>query len=238
MALNGEAIISNNKITGLEIPQWRDPLGRTNGPYYTLYGIRIAGNAVISNNIISGCTEASIKVTGWSGRNVIIESNTLNSKGIIIEYQVSAKINKNNIAGGVFLSQFATINVDATNNWWGTIDQTAISNSILDNKDDFNLGNVNFAPFLTEANPQAMPDPNAPMPTPSPTPSPSPTSTVTSNSSTSTSQNPTATPDQSGSQNALGVDWVQIATLSLLSFIAVLLIIVIVLVRKRSVKQP
>jgi hypothetical protein len=171
LALTGKALISNNKITGLLLPQTRDPLGRTDGPRNTSFGISIAGEAVISNNIISGGAVAGIQIWG-TDKNVTIDSNTINangnSKGITIEYRASAKINNNNIQGGIFLFPFATNNVDAANNWWGTTDQTAISNQIHDRNNDFNLGIVNFTPFLTQSNPQALPNPNSPMPTLSP----------------------------------------------------------------------
>lgn len=236
LALNGKAIISNNKITGLETPQTRDLLGRTNGPYYTLYGIRIAaGDALISNNIITGCTEASIQVLSWSGTNVIIQSNTINSKGIIIADQVYAKINYNNIEGGIFLSPLAAKDIDATNNWWGTTDQTAISNLIHDNKNDFNLGTVSFKPFLTQSNAQAVPDPNAPMPTLNPSSSPLPTpAPTTSPSETTPSQNPTATPPQSGTETSQSFNWIEIGIFALLAVITVLLTAILVNMRRKQ----
>lgn len=234
LALTGKTLISNNKITGLLLLQTRDLLGRTDGPWNTSYGISIAGEAVISNNVISGGTVAGIQIWG-TDKSVTIDSNTINSKGILIEYRVPAKINNNNIQGGIFLSQFATKDVDATNNYWGTTDQTAISNQIHDNKNDFNLGTVTFTPFLTQSNAQAVPDPNAPMPTPSPSPSPSPTSTETPTSSTSPLQNPTATPPQSGTETAAqSFNWVEIGIFALLAVIAVLLAGILLSVRKKK----
>jgi len=67
--------------------------------------------------------------------------------------------------------------VTVSNNWWGTTDQQAISNSIYDSKNDFNLGTVNFVPFLAAPNPQA-PSLNTPIPTPHPSASPSTTPAV------------------------------------------------------------
>lgn len=43
----------------------------------------------------------------------------------------------------------ATADVDASNNWWGTTDENLISDSIYDKNDDYNLGEVNYSPFLT-----------------------------------------------------------------------------------------
>jgi len=49
-----------------------------------------------------------------------------------------------------------TIGSDATNNWWGTIDENEIQESIYDYYDDWELGEVNYTPWLIE------PDPNVP----------------------------------------------------------------------------
>ena len=111
--------------------------------------------------------------------------------------------------------------MDVTNNWWGSTDSSVIDNKILDNTDDFNLGKVNYTPFLT------MPDSQAPSSIYTPVTTPNP----------SNSQNPSVRPDQSGPQPVafLGLDWMQIAALVLLTVIADLLVFVIVFLRKRSV---
>jgi parallel beta-helix repeat protein len=186
--LSGEATVCNNYITGLVTPSGPDPISyglRTIGPFYTFYGIEVSGNALISNNIISGCTEASIVV---SGGNPTIQNNTLNDKGIILKS--ASTINYNNIQGGITLSQSVTANVDATNNWWGTTDTSTIDKLIFDFNDDFNLGKVNYMPFLAKTNPNAHPTNSLIKPTPSPSPIPlSPTPAPT----------PTLTPDQTSS---------------------------------------
>ena len=64
----------------------------------------------------------------------------------------------------------------AKNNWWGTTDQQAINQTIYDSNDDFNLGTINFVPFLNSPNPQA---PSLNMPIPTSNPSSSPTSKPT-----------------------------------------------------------
>ncbi len=45
--------------------------------------------------------------------------------------------------------------INATYNWWGTTDVQAINQTIYDFKNDFNLGNVTFIPFLNAPNPAA-----------------------------------------------------------------------------------
>ena len=191
--LSGEATVYNNYITGLVTPAGPDPISyglRTIGPFYTFYGIEVSGNAFISNNIISGCTKASIVV---SGGNPTIQNNTINDKGIILKS--ASKINYNNIQGGITLSQSVTTNVEATYNWWGTTDTSTIDKLIFDVNDDFNLGKVNYTPLLTAANPAAMPDPNAPTPTLTPTSPPT--------DSPSTSPTPSQEPQQTWESQAI-----------------------------------
>ena len=53
----------------------------------------------------------------------------------------------------------------------GTKNAQTINHSIYDFKNDSNLGKVNFVPFLTDPNPQAIPNSNSPTSTPSPIPS-------------------------------------------------------------------
>jgi hypothetical protein len=87
-----------------------------------------------------------------------------------------------------------TDDINATYNWWGTTDTNAISQTIHDNKNDFNLGKVNFDPILLQNNPNAMPNQNAPIPIVTPpytSASPTPNPTQTPASSTSTSSTPT-----------------------------------------------
>jgi hypothetical protein len=220
----GTAVISNNNIhngdIGIEVKQ---------------------GNPYIEDNNITGCQPDLIINEGVVERNyfegiieignVILKNNTVTS----IEVQGSSlpTILYNNV---VSLRLSSSNNVNVAYNWWGTTNTAEIQRSIWDYTDDFNLGKVNYTPFLTAANPQAMPDPNVPIPTPKP--STSPTATPDPDSSISPSQNPTATPNQSSSGTTvlLGLDWAEIAIIALLSFIAVLLVFVVVFLRKRNVK--
>jgi hypothetical protein len=59
---------------------------------------------------------------------------------------------------GKTIRNSAQYDFNATYNWWGTTDVQVINQTIHDYKNDFNLGNVTFEPFLTEANPSAAPD--------------------------------------------------------------------------------
>ncbi len=141
----------------------------------------ITGNSIANNYdayLNAYCT--GIKITD-NGATPTIQTNTIAVNtvcpynAVIMSSSSSAKINYNNFQGGnqtLYLLSGAASNVDATNNWWGTADQQAISQTIHDFKNDFTLGTVNFVPFLTAPNPQA---PSLPTPTPTPTPIASPT---------------------------------------------------------------
>ena len=176
----GDSIIQNNTL-----------LGQQKGTGISISGI---GNASVFDNNISGF-QVGINTAsfGLVQKNYIfnnyigietrvtftdIQNNTItgNTRGIFAYY--GPTIIYNNILNSTEANfySFDSDNVTAIYNWWGTTDQQAISQTIHDNKNDFNLGIVNFVPFLTAPNPQA---PTAPTSTPTPstsqTPSPSPT---------------------------------------------------------------
>lgn len=123
-------------------------------------------NPIIENNFISGNTQTGIKIESGS---FLIRNNTIidNTNGITLNYynQIinggSPRILHNNIyANSEYNIDLGFSNdIDATNNWWGTTDTFAINQSIRDFKNDFNLGLVNFVPFITEPNNEAIPIP-------------------------------------------------------------------------------
>lgn len=219
-----DAIVSNNRITGtsLRIPDYASLGMRPDlGPFYTNYGIVCNGNQTVTNNVISGCTKASILVNG----NASIQKNTLNDKGIILDAP-KANINYNNFEGGagLYLWEHAQGAIDAANNWWGTTDRAAINQAIYDYNDDFNLGKVTYEPFLDTPNSNAVPDSNMPMPTPTPRSIPISTSS------------PTLTPTQPNSRfmgDLSSLDLEQSVIIALVVVIAALVVVVVVLLRTR-----
>ena len=101
-------------------------------------GMRIDENScpiITYNNIVSN-----------SDNGIAFVSLVLNKP------ECSPIISNNNIYSNekfsIFLYNYAA-DVDASNNWWGTIDENLISVSIYDKDDDFNFGKVNYLPFLT-----------------------------------------------------------------------------------------
>jgi len=138
----------------------------------------IAKNFVINNDLIPK------PVTGilvYSNANPLIENNTIekNSLGINIYDSFGSptpSILYNNFEQNrfnIYLGQESNPNstvgdVNATNNWWGTTNQQTISQLIYDFKNNNKVGTVNFVPFLTSPNLQALPNPSEILPTPSP----------------------------------------------------------------------
>jgi hypothetical protein len=143
----GNSIIRNNTITGGGVG-----IGST----------REGGTSTIMHNLISN-NSVGIAVAS----QMTILNNTIANSTIAIELHDSASstISYNNIINytqnSVRLSSVPTA-VNATYNWWGTTDTQAINLTIYDYKYDFYLGKVNFVPFLTEPNPEAIPIPEFP----------------------------------------------------------------------------
>lgn len=114
-----------------------------NGGYY---GIRVNwGNSTIKRNVITNCEQALRIDGGFDIENNMIAENNI---GIYCSY-AWGRIEDNTFQNNRQNFRLSSIyNVDATYNWWGTISAQAIGQSIYDYKNDFNLGNVTFIPYL------------------------------------------------------------------------------------------
>jgi nitrous oxidase accessory protein NosD len=181
----GSATITNNIITC------------SSGDYSI--GIEGAGSGytTISSNTINGVGQEGISiqnpsetdvhnnfVSGYhlgisiSKVTVRIHDNTIthNDRGVYLQGN-PLTFNNNNIFDNNQYSVYPSFvpDIDATYNWWGTTDPDAINQTIAHyNAVNYPLVNVNFIPFLTEYNPQAMPNPSSPVLIPTRTPSPTP----------------------------------------------------------------
>ena len=135
--------ISDNIISGF----FRGISGKSSN------GILIERNLITNNTRGIECT----------GNNVRIQNNTITNNSIgIFDCSPSAIIRYNNIENNLENSIYLDTtsgNIDASYNWWGTTDMQAINLSIRDYKYDFDVGTVNFVPFLTEPNPEEMSTP-------------------------------------------------------------------------------
>jgi parallel beta-helix repeat protein len=143
---------------------------------------QIQRNLIIKNSV--GIKFTIVTQNPYGDREpTTIQDNTISQNAIGIKIEglfEQCTIKNNNIQDNsdynLYLEDTPN-NVDATYNWWGTTNEQSISQSIYDFKNDFNLGKVDFVPFLTEPNPEAPVATYVPMPTPSPTSSPTPTTT-------------------------------------------------------------
>ena len=186
----GSVVISHNDMTG------GGEFGISLGTATTIISDNIisscgiygsGGTYTIERNLIEN-NDIAIEMFAASP---IIEKNTIidNSIGLNISnstvYASTATITNNNIynnsinniyLGGLTAnlqipaSQTTANNINAAYNWWGTTNTQAINQTIRDFKNDSYVGTVTFTPFLNAPNPQAVPDPNAPIPNLSSTP--------------------------------------------------------------------
>jgi parallel beta-helix repeat protein len=187
----GSASILNNTITGgsddgitLELTESPLIFGNTISGCSGV-GISVGGSATIERNLVKNNNYGiSVYVEGWA----TIQNNTISNDDVGLKYGSTVAfptISYNNFEGNSYNFYLdVSKDIDIINNWWGTTDTQAISQSIFDFEDDFNLGTVNFTPFLTEPNPEATPaviyvptttpPPTTPPPTNSSTPTPTP----------------------------------------------------------------
>ncbi len=177
-----------------------------------------------------------------SAHELTIQNNTIANNSIGIHSDGELEMTYNNIQDNSQYSVYSSqANSNVPYNWWGTTDTQAINQSIYDNKNDLNLGTVNFVPFLTEPNPEAMPNSNPSMTNPTPTPTSSllptptqfPSPTQSSSSSPSASQNQTASPIQSNIEGIPQAEFYEIIAIFAVIGIVLLLVIVALALRRR-----
>ena len=141
---SGSVAISNNKIAN------NSALDRGGG----IYG----GNSVTNNSVINNLASEGGGVYGSaaiSGNTIVgnrISRGDGKGGGIYISGQPS--INYNNIYGSTPYDVYnsnpqGSPDVDATNNWWGTIIDAQIQENIYDWFDDASLGIVDYIPYLS-----------------------------------------------------------------------------------------
>lgn len=180
---NGDFItISNNVIS--------DARGESSGTGIWFLGGSYGGHVLVENNLITN-SDVGIMIMNPNKNDLkttlTIQKNTIanNIKGITINNRYSPTITNNNFINNptnLELTRDAKLDINASNNWWGTTNTQVISQSIIDFEEDFNLGKVTFIPILNSLNPEA-PEITT-IPTPTPLPSNSPTSTPPNNGPT------------------------------------------------------
>jgi hypothetical protein len=207
-------------------------------------GIDVYGDMPLQHNLIYGNT---VGIRIYYAKNIV--NNTIRDNHIGLEgtnYDVAAQVNYNNIENNAQWNvnmQWANLDTDATHNWWGTTDTSAINQKIYDSKADFHLGTVNINPILTAPDPYAVPDPNAPMPTSTETaesPTDTPIDATHHPEETSPSQTATPTPESgaAGVENPQGLTDMQTAIIMVVIVVIVVLAIIVVSLRKKSHMEP
>jgi parallel beta helix pectate lyase-like protein len=219
---NYNALISNNQILG----------AFTNGIFMQ------QGNATIVGNLITTGLASGYGITINPQASALIQNNTIYGNKIEIDSTSAypSTVVYNNIVkysqNSIYLWSGASGNINATYDWWGTTDQQAINQTIYDSKDNFNLGIVNFVPFLT------IPNPEAPTYTPTPTQSPSPFPTSTSTSTPTSTTSPSPSPSASQPRQPISSLTVELIIAVMAIVIVAVAIAAFVLGKKSGRKQP
>lgn len=201
-------------------------------------GLQGSGNIAIISNYFYDCAPAIRgSIGGTIQRNYFAESsggidaiataiqNNTFTGDTSIYVEGSPAISYNNFLGTGGITVSSSNNLDAAYNWWGTTETASIDQKIRDYNDDFNLGKVVYTPFLTEKNPQAMPDQTGIVSPSQPTSSPAMTEQPTNppaQASSSPSLNPSESPSQTGTSSLLGLSWEQVVIIILALTVAVL----------------
>jgi parallel beta-helix repeat protein len=183
-AIWGGTTFQNNRVNGsIHISGASTVQGNyieSGGIYCNDYAVTIEDNTIKGGGIFgaAGVIQHNLITGAYYGIStgtapVTIQANTItqNNVGIYVG-STAPTIIGNNIEGNTQNSIALTTgdDVDATGNWWGTSDTQAISRSIHDFKNDFNLGTVNYEPILTAPNSQTGPKQNPDLPSATPFP--------------------------------------------------------------------
>lgn len=113
-------------------------------------GIHISGGSsnIISNNMIRNNTDDGI----YLGDGTVINNTIKENQGYGIHVGDAVKIVNNEIYGNTKCDLYnkGSSEIDASNNWWGTTNESEIVTKIFDYFQDAEKGIVKFKPFLKE----------------------------------------------------------------------------------------
>ena len=215
------------------------------------------GTISLDGNLIYGSTSA-IKVGNTSatvniqhnlimnntfgldvGAQVSINENTIynNTIGIFYDSPALSTISYNNIMNNTRYNIEVTINspdlLEATYNYWGTLDIPTINATIYDHNNNSTLGEVKYLPALDRPYTEAPIIPGvdmSPSPAPTPTPTATPTPTQTIYPTPTKTPTPTTTPDVT--QGQFGI-----LEIGIITALIIVIIVFLVVVLKRTGKK-
>jgi hypothetical protein len=129
--------ISNSVISDHLIGAW--------GEFDSVTGSTIESNSLIGLNVAAS--------TPYSSSSGPITYNNISSNGVGLDINNSVgPINWNNIHDNAVYNVLDRIpfdtDINATYNWWGTINETQIQEDIFDYYDNYTLGKVLYQPYL------------------------------------------------------------------------------------------
>lgn len=127
--------------------------------FSTTENVQIQKNSLYYNGVGIFIKAGNSQAT--TSDNLLIKDNLIVNNSVGINVQKSDGIAKLTVINNNIYDNPTNFNwglpsdIDIPNNYWGTTNETAISQSIRDSKSDFNLGTVNFYPFLSKPNQDA-----------------------------------------------------------------------------------
>ncbi len=129
---------------------------------------KIKNVVTIMNNLISfneygfKISNNDVKVSPWD-EEIILKNNSIsnNNYGILLSPGNIRDIKDNNINNNSKFNVYINSpkkygDFDFRYNWWGTTDTSIIDEKIYDYNNDWDLGKVNYIPFLTKPNPNTL----------------------------------------------------------------------------------
>ena len=167
ISIIGYALISHNIISGCTVAIQSYLMRLLVGDVINAYPL-IERNLITHNTHGITIALSSVYRAGTVAPTIRNNTITYNSVGIYIEsitnYNSTPTIIYNNIHDNDYsikITEYVQNEINATYNWWGISDISAINQTIYDYKYDFNLpkNKVVFVPFLTEPNPEEMSTP-------------------------------------------------------------------------------
>ena len=172
---SGDITISENTISDNSVG-YSYAKGGMGGGIYASQDVMVTGNTITNNAAAGNGANIYARGGGICGSATVIGNNIINNwaayygggiyGGGIIRYNTVREnsdgitaygqpaINYNNVYDNTIYdlrntNAADTPNMDATNNWWGTLNEDTIRNNIYDFFDDATLGIVDFIPYLT-----------------------------------------------------------------------------------------